>query len=82
MNLTSTYKKHFFLPNVSLETTSSSNAYNTAVNCISVIKETAKKSFDFTRNIVWVCSKCGHTHIGVNSPSACPICNSTYHIKE
>ena len=81
MELTSTYKKHFFLPNVNLTETSNSEYSIAAVNCFSALVNSTKKNNNFSKNIVWVCEKCGHTHIGSTSPSACPICNSSYTTK-
>ena len=40
------------------------------------------KNFDLTKNIVWVCSRCGHTHIGSTYLNSCPVCNSPYHVFE
>lgn len=84
---TSTYEKHFFMAgkNLSLSNIFSNitNEYKTAqTSSNSEDVSASKKSFNLTKNIIWVCSKCGHTHIGVSSPAACPICNSSYEIKK
>ena len=87
MSHTSTYEKHFFLAGKNL---SFSNLFTNISKGLKPIQETqiseevtsSKKTFNLTKNIVWVCSKCGHTHIGINSPAACPICNSSYKINE
>ena len=81
MELTSTYKKHFFLPNVNLNGDNNPEYSIAAVNCFSTLVSTAKKNSILNKNIVWVCEKCGHTHIGNTSPSSCPICNSNYTTK-
>ncbi|MBQ8298909.1 MAG: hypothetical protein IJX99_03445 [Clostridia bacterium] len=84
---TSTYEKHFFLEGKNL---SFSNLFTSLSNELKTSQDTqlseefssSKKAFNLTKNIVWVCSKCGHTHIGVSSPATCPICNSSYEINE
>lgn len=85
MSTTSTYNEHFFLAGKNLafrnlfENISNNSVVNTEKSIESQM-DYSKKTFNLTRNIVWVCKKCGHTHIGVNSPGACPICNSGYEI--
>ncbi|MBQ6860897.1 MAG: rubrerythrin family protein [Clostridia bacterium] len=81
MELTSIYKKHFFLPNVNLNKTSDSDYSIASVDYFSEFVDKAKKNINPTKNIVWICQKCGHTHIGTTAPSICPICNSTYESK-
>ncbi len=34
-----------------------------------------QKVFEKTDVVVWECRNCGHLHIGVNAPEACPVCN-------
>lgn len=73
---TSIYKKNFFLEGKSLNLFPFSIQNN--FESISYKSNTSKKMFDLTQNIVWYCKNCGHTHIGVNSPACCPICNSNH----
>lgn len=79
MDTTSTYAKHFFLPGESLTLSKTISNINTKKS-FSLLKEdfASKKEIDMTRNVVWVCPKCGHTHVGATTNSSCPICNSDY----
>lgn len=85
MNTTSTYAKHFFLPCESLTRAKTFSNIDTK-KAFALLKEDfaskkvnfSKKDIDMTRNIVWVCPKCGHTHVGATTTSSCPICNSDY----
>ena len=85
MVTTSTYAKHFFLPGENLTSTGKLNNTDTK-KVFSLLKEDlnfkkanlAKKEIDMTRNVVWICPKCGHTHVGATAISSCPICNSDY----
>ena len=91
MSLTSTYTKNFFLPGKNL---SFSNIISDSSNEIETKKKflMSKESFstecaskndvDLTRNIVWICPKCGHTHVGAIATTTCPVCNSEYEIKK
>lgn len=85
----STFKKHFFMAGGNL---SISSIYSNIKNINSKVDtntdsssfSASKKMFDLTKNIVWICKTCGHTHIGVNPPDSCPICgnnSSSYEIK-
>lgn len=86
---TSIYKSNFFLSNKKLPFSNISsivkamnNSYiNKIVNDNIVNDNSSKKMYEFTKDIVWACKKCGHIHIGVNPPVSCPICNSTYESK-
>lgn len=87
MNYASTYNKYFFLAgrNLTLSNIFSNISGEIKSNQASSVSEevaSSKKAFNLTKNIVWVCSKCGHTHIGSNSPDSCPICNSSYIIND
>ena len=85
MNTTSTYAKHFFLPGESLTLSKAISNIDTK-KVFSLLKEdfaskkvsSSKKDIDMTRNVVWICPKCGHTHVGATTNSSCPICNSDY----
>lgn len=85
MDTTSTYAKHFFLPGESLTLSKALNSFDTK-KAFSLLKEdftfrksnSNKKDIDMTRNVVWICPKCGHTHVGATANSSCPICNSNY----
>ena len=85
MNTTSTYAKHFFLPGESLTHKQTFSNFDTK-KAFALLKEDfasrkatlSKKDVDMTRNVVWVCPKCGHTHVGATANSSCPICNSDY----
>ena len=88
MSLTSTYTKNFFLPGRNLST---SNATTTEIDSkkkfvmskeIFSIECASKKDVDLTRNVIWICSNCGHTHVGAIATTNCPICNSEYEIKK
>ena len=91
MSLTSTYTKNFFLPgrNLSISNTSCNaidetdskkkfvmSNENFSNNCAT------KKDIDLTRNVIWICSNCGHTHVGATANTTCPVCNSEYEIKK
>lgn len=91
MSLTSTYTKNFFLPgrnlsisNTSYNTTAENNSTkkfvmsneNFSTNCAT------KKDIDLTKNVIWICPNCGHTHVGAIADNTCPICNSEYEIKK
>ena len=91
MSLTSTYTKKFFLPgrNLSISDTFSKpidetnskkkfvmSNENFSTHCAS------KKDIDFTKNVVWICPNCGHTHVGAIANTTCPVCNSEYEIKK
>ena len=90
MNLTSTYTKNFFLPGRNLlfsnMATDSFNEFESKKKFL-MSKETlsdecaSKKDIDLTRNVVWICPKCGHTHVGALVTTTCPICDSDYEIK-
>ncbi len=85
----SVYKKHFFISKKNLPST---KFYNDLKGIFSsdlsnpadfLGGKSNKKMFDLTQNIVWICNKCGHMHIGITAPNHCPICNSSaYEIKE
>ncbi|MGI6184261.1 MAG: rubrerythrin [Candidatus Fimadaptatus sp.] len=30
--------------------------------------------FEKDKEVIWVCSNCGHIHIGPNAPEVCPVC--------
>ncbi len=32
------------------------------------------KVFNKAEEVQWICSNCGHTHVGSESPSVCPVC--------
>lgn len=40
------------------------------------LKENIEKGQVFARETeqVWICSNCGHTHIGTSAPKLCPVC--------
>ena len=91
MSLTSTYVKNFFLPgrslsisNVTYDLTEDANSKKKFV----MSKEdfstqcASKKDIDLTRNVIWICPNCGHTHVGATTNNTCPICNSEYEIKK
>lgn len=75
---TSVYKLHFFSDNNTLPIT---NMYRIPLNIeqhsnTQKFDNNVKKTYNLIRNIVWICSTCGHTHIGANPPNACPICGN------
>jgi rubrerythrin len=91
MSLTSTYTKNFFLPGRNLSV--SSDFYKTNEDTDSKKKFVmsnenfsthcaTKKDIDLTRNVIWICSNCGHTHVGATANTTCPVCNSEYEIKK
>lgn len=91
MTLSSTYTKCFFLPgkNLSISNTFiSSNEEISSKKKFTMSKENfsnecaSKNYIDLTRNVIWICSKCGHTHVGAVVNTTCPVCNSEYEIKK
>lgn len=40
------------------------------------LAENLKKGFVFSKegDVVWICSNCGHLHVGKNAPEVCPVC--------
>lgn len=87
MSLTSIYTKKFFLPNVTLSLSKGTEEVNFIKN-FAISKEyflincATKNDLDLTKNVVWVCPKCGHTHVGATVDTTCPVCNSEYEIKK
>ena len=83
MSLTSTYTKHFFLPGRNLSFTNEIESKKKFLmpKEIFSIECASKKDIDLTRNVVWICPKCGHTHVGAIATTTCPVCNSEYEIK-
>lgn len=85
----SIYKKYFFIGKKDLPTI---KFYNNLKKFFSSDlsnpgdfsgEKNAPKMFDLTQNIVWVCNKCGHMHIGITAPDSCPICGSSaYEVRE
>lgn len=87
MSLTSTYTKSFFLPGRNLSISNESAEINSLKKFVMSkenfsIECTTKKDIDLTKNVVWICPKCGHTHVGAIATTTCPVCNSDYEIKK
>jgi len=41
-----------------------------------ILNNLKKKKVHYRSNaIVWICKNCGYTHIGIDAPLICPICN-------
>lgn len=91
MSVTSTYTKKFFLPgrNLSVSNTFSNTIEETDSKKKFIMSKeffsthcASKKDIDLTKNVVWICPNCGHTHVGAIANTTCPICNSEYEIKK
>lgn len=91
MSLTSTYTKSFFLPGRNLSISNTFLITNEEIDSrkkFIMSKEifsdecASKKDIDLTRNVIWICPKCGHTHVGAVTNTTCPVCNSEYEIKK
>lgn len=81
MKTTSTYEKSFFLPGETL--THPKKVFTLPKeDLVSKKINFSKKDIDMTKNVIWICSKCGHTHVGATTSSSCPICNSDYKKKQ
>ncbi len=80
MNSTSTYARSFFLPGKNLSI--SEKKFVMPTESFYIEYSSNKNDMNMTRNIVWICPKCGHTHVGATASGTCPVCNSNYEIKE